>query len=131
MPLNLPTDCDGCGKKFLVPHDLSCPKGGLVLAWHNDTSEEWGALSDQAMNPLCISYKPEIKIRTVKAERNRAGARVHTGIQEGEVKEEGECAIGQETVPDESQVDVGVHGFWKWGTSALFDIQIFNLDAGF
>ena len=28
VPLKLPTDCDGCGKKFLVPHALSCPKRG-------------------------------------------------------------------------------------------------------
>ena len=38
--------------------------------------------------------------------------------------------IGQETVPDESWVDVSVHRFWKWGTTALFDMQIVNLDTG-
>ena len=32
---------------------------------------------------------------------------------------------------DESRVGVSVHGFWKWGTTALFDMQIVNLDAGF
>ena len=31
MPLNLPTDCDGYGKKFLVPHALSCHKGCHVV----------------------------------------------------------------------------------------------------
>ena len=51
MPLNLPTYCDGCGKKFLVPHDLSCPKGGLVLAWHNDATKERGALLDRGHQP--------------------------------------------------------------------------------
>ena len=39
VPLNLPVDCDGCGKNFLVPHDSSCPKGGLVLARHNNAAE--------------------------------------------------------------------------------------------
>ena len=29
VPLNFPTDGDGCGKKFLVPHSFSCPTGGL------------------------------------------------------------------------------------------------------
>ena len=33
-------------------------------------------------------------------------------------------------MPDESQVDLFVHGVWKWGASALFDIQISNLDVG-
>ena len=36
----------------------------------------------------------------------------------------------QETVPDESRADVSIHGLWKWGTTALFDMQIFNLYAG-
>ena len=30
-------------------------------------------------------------------------------------------------LPDESQVDVSFRAFLKWGTSALFDMQIFNL----
>ena len=25
---------------------------------------------------------------------------------------------------------VSAHGFWKWVTTAMFDIQIFNFDAG-
>ena len=33
-------------------------------------------------------------------------------------------------MPDESRADVYVHGLWKWGTTALFDMIIFNLDAG-
>ena len=37
--------------------------------------------------------------------------------------------MGQATVPDESQADVSVHGFWKWGTTALFYMLIVNLDA--
>ena len=64
-PLNLPTDCDGCGNKFLVPHALSCPKGELVLARYNDDAKEWGALSARAINASSISYKPKIKSRTV------------------------------------------------------------------
>ena len=39
VPLNLPADCDGCGKNFSVPHSLSCPKGGLVMAQHNDAAK--------------------------------------------------------------------------------------------
>ena len=81
--LNLPTDCDGCGKKFLVAHDLLCPKGGFVLARHDDAAKEWGALSDWATNPSAISYGPKINIRTVQGDRNRAGARVVMGEQEG------------------------------------------------
>ena len=59
MLLNPYTDCDGFGKRFLVPHDLSCPKGGLFMERHINTSEEWGALSAQVINPLYILYKPK------------------------------------------------------------------------
>ena len=44
FPLNLPTYCDCCSKKFSVPHTLSCPEGGLVLVRHNDDAKEWGDL---------------------------------------------------------------------------------------
>ena len=59
MSLNLPTDCDGFGKKFLVPHDLLCPKWGLVLARHNDAAKEWGDLSAWASN--LVLYPTNLK----------------------------------------------------------------------
>ena len=31
---------------------------------------------------------------------------------------------------DESRADVSIHGFWRWGATALFDMRIVNLDAG-
>ena len=37
---------------------------------------------------------------------------------------------GQEIEPDESRADVSVHGFSEWGTTALFDMRIVNLDGG-
>ena len=44
MPQDIPTTCNGCGKKFSIEHALSCLKGGLVLAQHDDSAKEWGAL---------------------------------------------------------------------------------------
>ena len=37
---------------------------------------------------------------------------------------------GQVEVPAESRADVSAHGFWKRGTTAMFDILIFNLNTG-
>ena len=81
--LDLPTDCNGCGEKLSVPHNLSFPKGGLILGWHNDAANEWDALSTQAINPSDISYEPKINSRIVQGERNRAGSWVSTGKQKG------------------------------------------------
>ena len=38
--------------------------------------------------------------------------------------------LGQVQVPEELRADVSTHGFWKLGTTAMFNIQIINLDAG-
>ena len=38
---------------------------------------------------------------------------------------------GQAMVPDDSQVDISFLRLWKWGTTALFDMRIVNLDAGY
>ena len=43
MPQDIPLTCNGCGKKFSVKHALSCPKGGLFMARHDDGTIEWGA----------------------------------------------------------------------------------------
>ena len=34
-------------------------------------------------------------------------------------------------MPDDSWADSSVHGLWKWGTYAIFDKRIVNLDAVF
>ena len=51
--------CDGCGKRFLIEHAISCPKGGLVLVRHDDAATEWVALGDRALITSAISYEPK------------------------------------------------------------------------
>ena len=38
--------------------------------------------------------------------------------------------LGQVEVPADLRADVSAHGFWKRGTTVMFDIRIFNLDVG-
>ena len=83
MPKDIHATCDGCGKKFLIEHALSCPKGGLVLAWHDDATKEWGALGSRALVPSAITYEPKINSRTVQGERTRARARQEGGAADG------------------------------------------------
>ena len=81
-----------------------------------------GRLLDQTLNLSCISYKPKINSRRVQGDMNKAGARIAMGGRDGEGNEDGEVTAVQTTVPDESWVDLSVHGFLKWGTYALFDM---------
>ena len=74
MPQDIPTTCDGCGKKFSIENALSCPKEDLVLARHDDAAKEWGALGARDLVPSAITYKPKINSRTVQGERPGAGA---------------------------------------------------------
>ena len=55
MPQDIPTTCNGCGKKFLIEHALSCPKGGLVITRNNDVAKEWGALGSRALFLISIT----------------------------------------------------------------------------
>ena len=75
MPQDIPATCDGCGKKFSIERALSCPKGGLVNAQHDDVAKEWGALGSRALVPSVITYKPKINSMTVQGYRIKARAR--------------------------------------------------------
>ena len=147
MPQDIPTTCDGFGKKFSIEHVLSCLKGGLILARHDDAAKEWGALGSWDLVPSAITYKPKINSRTVQGERTGAEVR-HEGGESGrgtetvgEAQGGGERTVngaarlggqmGQVVVPAYSSADVSTHGFWKWETTAMFDIRNVNLDAGF
>ena len=75
MPQDIPATCNGCSKKFLVEHTLSCPQCGLFFVWHDDAAKEWGALGAWALVPIAIPYEPKFNSRTVQGERTGARSR--------------------------------------------------------
>ena len=139
MPQDIPSTCDSCGKKFLIEHTLSYPKGGLVLARHDDAVKDWGVLGSRALVPSAITYKPNFNSRTVQGERTRVGARQeggesNSGTDNGVRTVNGAARLvgkpGQLVVPADPRADISAHGFWKLGTTTMFNIRIVNLDAG-
>ena len=108
-PNHLPSQCDGCSQNFSVEHALSCSKGGgLVLLRHNDLAEEWRHLCAQALTPSATSTEPAINT-------GRAAATGGAGASED--------------VPTADRGDVGVHGFWRRGTTCIFDTCVSDTDA--
>ena len=79
MPQDVHATCDGFGKKSLIDQALSCPKGGLVLARHNDATKEWVTLGARSLFPSAITYEPKFNSRIVQGERTRDGARQDSG----------------------------------------------------
>jgi hypothetical protein len=106
QPLSLPDRCDGCEAKFTVDHALSCKKGGLVLLRHNDVAAEWHTLCAAALTPSAVSDEPLILIgRDATAQSNSTEP------------------------PPDLRGDVAAHGFWKRGTTAIFDIRVTDTDG--
>ena len=146
MHQDIPVPCDGCGEKFSIEHALSFPNGGFVMSRHDDAAKEWGALRAWALIPSSITYKPKINIRTVQGETTGDEARQEIGTADGGTETVGEAQGGrvrtvngsarlsgqlvQVLVPADLGAGVSAHGFWKRGTTAMFDIEIVNLDAG-
>ena len=138
MPKCIPATCDGCGKKLSIEHALLCPKGGLVLARHNDAAKEWGALGAWALVHSDKTYKPKINSRTIQGEKTGAGAQQEGGEADGGTDTVGRTVNraarlvgqpGQVVVPAESREDKSTHGFWMRGTTATFDIRIVNINT--
>lgn len=108
-PGNLQEHCDGCAQRFSVGHALTCKKGGLVLLRHNDVKAEWNNVCAQALTASAVTDEP--LIHTGRDHRAAAGA-----------------ANGTEP-PPELRGDVAAHGFWRRGTTAVFDIRVSDTDA--
>ena len=86
MTQDIPATCDGCGKKFSIEHALSCPKGGLVLARHDDAAKEWVNLGARSLVSSAITYTPKINSMTVQGERNGYRAQQKGGDTGGGTK---------------------------------------------
>jgi hypothetical protein len=107
VPASLPHRCDGCTERFSVEHAMKCKRGGLVTLRHNDVQAEWEHLCATALTPSAVSDEPLLQTgRDVQ----RAGAQ------------------GTEPIP-ELRGDVAVHGFWKRGTTAIFDVRVTDTDT--
>ena len=108
-PLSLPERCDGCSQKFSVGHAMTCKKGGLVQLRHNDVAAEWHQLCAKALSPSAVSDEPLIHSCRDSSEDTRAAA-------------------GTERLP-ELRGDVAVHGFWRRGSTTIFDVRITDTDS--
>ena len=112
-PLDLPELCDGCGAKFSAEHALSCKKGGLVTLRHDDLAIKWHDLCAKATKPSAVSYEPLIYTRRPAAPTAAP-------------------PDAPATEPDllpEDRGDVACHGFWKRGTTTIFDLRVVDLGA--
>jgi hypothetical protein len=106
--LSLPIHCNGCDQKCMVSHALSSKKGGLVLLRHNDVAAEWDSLCSSALTPSAVSHEP-----LIFSGRDAKGA-------------QGTAAV---TPSPDLRGDVAVHGFWRRGMTAIFDVRVTDTDA--
>lgn len=105
-PKHLPKWCDGCHRSFSVGHALSCPVGGLIMQRHQTLATEWHQLCAAALTPSSVTDEPSIP-------------NLQYGAQ----------GAAQGTPPPALRGDVGAHGFWRSGTTAVFDIRVTDTDA--
>ena len=108
QPQHLPARCDGCSDRFTVEHALQCHTGGLILQRHDDLAGEWHQLCAEALKPSAVTDEPRIP--------NYQPAQA-AGAPHGN------------NAPQELRGDVAVHGFWRRGTTAIFDIRVTDTDA--
>ena len=148
-PLDMPQHCDGCGAKMTVDHALSCKVGGLVHIRHNDLNNEWCWLGSCALSHSCVEREPSIfssvgrRVRAIAAEQaqttqttpqsNQPQQQQQTQQpqqQPGQQRQQQQQQQQNNSQPvDETRGDAGVHGFWKHGRQAVFDIRVTDTEA--
>ena len=75
-----------------------------MLLRHNDVALEWHHLCAQGLSPSAVNDEPLI----------------HTGRDSG----------GAQTPGDDRELrgDISAHGFWKRGSTAIFDVRVTDVD---
>eukprot|EP00957_Ditylum_brightwellii_P164681 12538525-Ditylum_brightwellii.AAC.1 len=118
IPLDLRQRCDGYGQHLTVQHALSCSHGSL-----------WGELDRTGLYPSAVSHEP--KNYSGEAAKGTKASGAGSEEEEEEGAEDGSKG-GQKqrvVVPKEDRGDIAIHGFWKQGTTSVFDVRVTNLDA--
>ena len=80
-PPNLHSKCDGFGTSFDVRHILSCIKGSLVIARHNEVRDKLLYLAWRAFNSAAVSAKP-----LIRQGRNRSEREIRQGSEKIETQ---------------------------------------------
>ena len=107
-PVGLPTKCDGCSQKFTVSHAMACKKGGLIVLRHNEVMAEWHHLCATGLTPSSVSDEPLIHSSRDSTVRTPSGT--------------------TEVLP-ELRGDIAAHGFFRRGTTCIFDVRVVDTDA--
>jgi len=132
-PLDMPQRCDGCMAKMDVEHALSCKKGGLVHARHDDVASEWRWLNRCAFSPGKVEREPYIntsvgrRLREIAAAAPQQNNTTTPATQQQQQQQQQQSPSTAEV--DGKRGDAGVHGFWKPGCLCIFDIRITDTDA--
>ena len=105
-------------RTFSVHHALRCVNGGLVIARHNDISDEVIHLSIQAFSPACVRGEPLIH---QGSSRSEGGVRHGGSIPEtqGEVLIRGQRESQTEAIIDVRFKDTGVETYKTEGMDKI------------
>ena len=117
-PQGMQTHCDGCNSAMTVEHALSCKKGGLVHARHDELRNALHNMCCEATSSSRCSREPKIHMRA------------HHGRQRAPRGTSTPTAIPPQTPnTTEERGDVGCFGFWADGRETIFDLRVTDTDA--
>ena len=120
-PKDLPTVCDGCGKKHSLHHALQCIKGGLIGGRYDDYRDDLGLVAGQAYSPSSIRDDPRVKKGRETEDRSKKldpqDAQVTTITNKDKQKDDGLYG------------DLLIRHLWQSNTDTIIDVRITDTDA--
>ena len=132
-PVDMPANCDGCGKKMTVEHALQCKVGGLVHMRHDDVADEFRHLCGCALSFGKVEREPRIFSSVTTQSTSAAPPAVpptppNTTTTPQNGQQQGQQPVEAPVRPGE-RGDASCHGFWKRGREAIFDVRITDTEC--